>query len=53
MEKWIEVRPNDWTYKLKCPHCGFEYAPERYEDGTTDEPYKLCSKCGERLEKPD
>ena len=53
MCKWIEDRPNDWTYQLKCPKCGFKYSPKGNEDGTADNPYNFCPKCGEELDKPN
>ena len=53
IDKWIEVRQNDWTYKLKCPYCGFEYKPDGYEDGTVDDPCKVCPNCAKQLEKPE
>ena len=52
MDKWIEERPNSWTYELKCPKCGYRYSPKGYEDGTTDYPHKFCPECGERLDNP-
>ena len=52
MKNWIEVQPNDWTYELKCPNCGFIYSPQGYEDGTVDFPYKFCPSCGEKIDEP-
>lgn len=54
MEKWIEERPNAWTYVLKCPKCGFRYSPKGNVDGTisSNEIYSTCPKCGEKLEDP-
>ena len=46
---WIEERPNEWTYQLRCPKCGYVYLPKGYEDGTTEHPNKYCPKCGEKL----
>lgn len=50
-KKWIEESPNEYTYQLKCPVCGFVYSPKGYEDGTTEHPHKYCPKCGEKLEQ--
>ena len=30
MCKWLEDRPNDWTYQLKCPKCGEELDKPNY-----------------------
>lgn len=49
MNDWIELRPNDWTYELECPDCGFIYSPDSYEDGTVDTLYNFCPICGRRL----
>ena len=49
--KWIEERPNSWTYNLKCSHCGYTYSPKGYEDGTTEAPHCFCPKCGEKNEE--
>ena len=50
--RWVEKRPNNWTYQLECPKCKFVYSPESNGDGTSDYPYKYCPKCGERLNVP-
>jgi len=54
MDKWVEEKPNDWTYELKCPECGYHYSPEASEDGTISRNAILlfCPKCGNKLEDP-
>lgn len=51
--KWIEERPNDWTYRLVCSECGFSYSPRGYEDGTIDKPFDFCPKCGKKSDSSD
>ena len=48
---WIEDRINDWTVEMKCPKCGFRYSQHGYQDGTVDEPFPYCPKCGKQLDK--
>lgn len=54
MEEWKESRPNDWTYEMICPKCGFMYSPTKNQDGTISSVaiYKSCPQCGERLKDP-
>ena len=44
MKAWIECKPNQLSYELKCPECGFSYSPDSSS-------YNFCPKCGEKLVK--
>ena len=52
-DRWIKKNVSDWTYNLECPKCKFHYSPKGYMDGTSDEPYQYCPKCGTKLQTPN
>lgn len=57
--KWneVQIKQGEYysVYGLECPKCKYKYSPKSQWDGTIDitDVHKFCSKCGEKLDKPD